>query len=58
MKFTVCLFATACTLAFVAATDNDTLVNFKVSSALLKEAIESILIVYIVDAPVTLEVNY
>ncbi len=58
MKFTICFFSTACTLALVAATNNDTLVNFKVSSAKLKEAIESILKVYIVDAPVTLEVNY
>lgn len=55
MKLTICFFVIACALIFVAAAKNDTLVNFKVSSALLKEAIESILIVYIVDAPVTLE---
>lgn len=58
MKLTICFFVIACALIFVAAAKNDTLVNFKVSSAQLEEAIEAILIVYVLDTPVPLKVNY
>lgn len=55
MKLTICFFVIACALIFVAAAKNDTLVNFKVSSAQLEEAIEAILIVYVLDTPVPLK---
>ncbi len=57
MKLTIFFFVTVCALVFVGA-KNDTLVNFKVSSAQLEEAIEAILIVYVLDPPVPLKVNY